>query len=80
MVAALLLPQSTVSRNLALLKKCGWLKDRREGLWYYYAISRDLTPIHQFLIPVLRNFLPSSAVARDDAERLKGLDRGSSCA
>jgi ArsR family transcriptional regulator len=65
------LPQSTVSRHLALLKKAGWLKDRREGVWIYYSICRSLAQIQQFLLPVLRNFLPSTDIAKEDQMRLK---------
>jgi len=67
------LPQSTVSRHLALLKKAGWLKDRREGVWIYYSICRSLAPIQQFLLPVLRNFLPASDIAKQDRTRLRAI-------
>ena len=80
LVAVLQLPQSTVSRQLSLLKNAGWLKDRREGVWIYYSITRSLAPIQQFLLPVLRNFLPSADVAGSDLERLRSLSSGSSCA
>ena len=65
------LPQSTVSRHLALLKKAGWLKDRREGVWIYYSIDRSQAPIQQFLLPVLRNFLPTTDIAKQDQIRLR---------
>jgi ArsR family transcriptional regulator, arsenate/arsenite/antimonite-responsive transcriptional repressor len=70
-VDVLQLPQSTVSRHLALLKKAGWLKDRRDGVWIYYSICRSLAPIQQFLQPVLRNFLPATETAKEDKERLR---------
>lgn len=35
-------PQSTVSRHLAYLKNCGWLNDRRNGVWMYYSICSGL--------------------------------------
>jgi ArsR family transcriptional regulator len=66
------LPQSTVSRHLALLKKAGWLKDRRDGVWIYYSIIRSLAPIQQFLLPVLRNFLTTTETAKEDLKRLQG--------
>jgi len=73
LVEVLKLPQSTVSRHLALLKSAGWLKDRRDGVWIHYSINRSLSPIQQFLLPVLRNFLPTSETAVADQERLKSL-------
>ena len=75
LVDVLQLPQSTVSRHLSLLKKEGWLRDRREGVWIYYSINRSLTPIQQFLLPVLRNFLPTTAIAVEDQERLRTIVR-----
>lgn len=71
LVDVLQLPQSTVSRHLALLKKAGWLKDRREGLWIYYSICRSPAQVQQFLLPVLRNFLNNTRIALEDRDRLK---------
>jgi ArsR family transcriptional regulator len=70
LVDVLKLPQSTVSRQLGLLKKAGWLKDRREGLWNYYSINRSVSPIQQFLLPMLQNFLATTESAIKDQERL----------
>jgi ArsR family transcriptional regulator, arsenate/arsenite/antimonite-responsive transcriptional repressor len=80
LVTVLQLPQSTVSRQLSLLKNAGWLKDRREGVWIYYSINRSLAPIQQFIIPVLRNFIPGTEVARKDLERLRNVNEGCRCA
>jgi len=71
LVDVLQLPQSTVSRHLSLLKRAGWLKDRREGVWIYYSICRSPAPVQQFLLPVLRNFLNTTEIAREDRDRLK---------
>lgn len=39
-IAALGLPQSTISRHLAYLKKTGWVVDRRSGLWSHYSLHQ----------------------------------------
>lgn len=39
LVEVLSLPQSTVSRHLALLKAAGWVCDRRQGVWMYYRLA-----------------------------------------
>jgi len=80
LVNVLQLPQSTVSRQLSLLKNAGWLRDRREGVWIHYSVNRTLAPIQQFIIPVLRNFLPSTEAARKDLERLRSLGESCRCA
>lgn len=80
LVAVLRLPQSTVSRQLSLLKNAGWLKDRREGVWIHYSINPSLSPIQQFLIPVLKNFLVATEQARNDLEMLRARKGGECCA
>jgi len=80
LVTVLQLPQSTVSRQLSLLKSAGWLKDRRDGVWIHYSINRSLAPIQQFIIPVLRNFLPVTEAAGRDLQRLKSLKNEGCCA
>jgi len=80
LVTVLQLPQSTVSRQLSLLKSAGWLKDRRKGIWIHYSINRSLAPIQQFIIPVLRNFLPATETAGKDLQRLKSRHDGGCCA
>ena len=80
LVAVLQLPQSTVSRQLSLLKNGGWLKDRRDGVWIYYSINRSLGAIQQFLVPVLRNFLPATEAAGRDLEKLRDQHQGCNCA
>jgi ArsR family transcriptional regulator, arsenate/arsenite/antimonite-responsive transcriptional repressor len=80
LIEVLQLPQSTVSRHLAHLKTSGWVKDRRKGVWMYYSIPRNVGPVHQFLLPVLRAFLPDSEVAQKDQERLRAMASRNSCA
>jgi ArsR family transcriptional regulator len=39
LVEVLRMPQSTVSRHLALLKGAGWVAERRQGVWMYYRLA-----------------------------------------
>jgi len=41
LMAVLGLPQSTVSRHLAYLRRSCWVDSRREGVWIYYQLSRE---------------------------------------
>ena len=41
LMAVLGLPQSTVSRHLAYLRRSCWVDTRREGVWMYYQLSRE---------------------------------------
>ena len=44
------LPQPTVSRHLAYLRKSGLVEARRDGVWMHYKVSRSLSPIVQGVV------------------------------
>lgn len=50
LIAALKLPQSTISRHLAYLKRTGWVTSRQEGLWQHYRIADTLRQQHPDLL------------------------------
>ncbi len=78
-IAALKLPQSTISRHLAHLRKAGWVNDRRCGLWIYYSL-RDSGASQQELIPILKNQLLNSKTSVADREVLARFGEGNRCA
>src|SRR3954465_3890183 len=47
---ALELPQPTVSRHLAYLRKAGVVSGRKEGLWVHYRLARPSSALHRKLI------------------------------
>lgn len=79
LMAVLQLPQSTVSRHLAHLKNAGWLRDRREGVWSYYALNQPLPPLLQSLLPLLGHFLREQDVTRADRQRLATVRNQQAC-
>src|SRR6187401_2047033 len=40
----LALPQPTVSRHLAYLRRSGLVDTRRDGVWMHYQVARSLDP------------------------------------
>ena len=44
------LPQPTVSRPLAYLRKSGLVAARRDGVWMHYQVSRSLSPLVQGIV------------------------------
>ena len=70
LMAVLQLPQSTVSRHLALLKNAGWVIDRRQGLWMYYRLADEGTPFWMALQPSILAHLSGLATPKKDLERL----------
>jgi ArsR family transcriptional regulator, arsenate/arsenite/antimonite-responsive transcriptional repressor len=44
------LPQPTVSRHLAYLRRTGLVAVRRDGVWMHYQVSRSLDPVIQRVV------------------------------
>jgi ArsR family transcriptional regulator len=44
------LPQPTVSRHLAYLRRSGLVAARRDGVWMHYGVSRALDPLVQTVV------------------------------
>jgi len=80
LMAALELPQSTVSRHLAQLKNTGWVDDRREGVWVYYSLAPSSIALRGELQTMLARHLATEPVAIADRERLAGFGQGNRCA
>ena len=78
-IAALKLPQSTISRHLAYLRKSGLVNDRRSGLWMYYSVVTQSGSFQQGLIDLLKQNLPAFQVTTIDRECLESLVKDSSC-
>jgi ArsR family transcriptional regulator, arsenate/arsenite/antimonite-responsive transcriptional repressor len=54
LMEVLKLPQSTVSRHLAYLKRSCWVDIRREGVWMYYTLSRESCTICRDMLLILK--------------------------
>ena len=70
-MAALDLPQSTVSRHLAYLRNHGWVMDSRRGVWMYYRFNSEEGVLIQALQPMLQVHLSRSTEHVAALERLK---------
>ncbi|WP_173198714.1 metalloregulator ArsR/SmtB family transcription factor [Geobacter sp. SVR] len=67
LMAVLKLPQSTVSRHLAYLKRSCWVDTRRQGVWMYYQLSHESCEVCREVLDILRRHasgLPESAADR----------------
>ena len=79
-MAALQLPQSTISRHLAYLRNSGWVDDRRMGLWVYYQVTAAGSAFRQELAGLLLKHLPGFSGAAEDRERLASFAESKKCA
>lgn len=64
------LPQSTVSRHLAYLKRSGWLDGRRQGAWMYYRIKVESCPLCVDLLSILQQHSADCPETRADRASL----------
>ena len=67
LMAVLNLPQSTISRHLAYLKRSCWVDTRREGVWMHYQLSKESCEICKELLLSLKQHaseLPEAASDR----------------
>ncbi len=53
LVETLGLPQPTVSRHLAVLRRAGLVRARRDGLWMWYSLAPAGGRLHQKLLECL---------------------------
>ena len=73
LVDALDVPQSRVSRHLAILRQAGLVKDRREGNWIYYRLApEDLAPAAKTLWQAVRSHQDDTTFFPQDLTRLGG--------
>lgn len=70
-MAALELPQSTISRHLAYLRNSGWVSDRRQGVWMYYRLNDRDEAIIRDLKPLLEKHLSSNPAHALGLEKLR---------
>ena len=74
-MAVLDMPQGKISRHLAVLKQHGLLKDRRDGVWIYYALATDSSIALKYVSVYLVSARQVHARVQADLDRLRGLAR-----
>jgi ArsR family transcriptional regulator len=67
---ALGLPQSTVSRHLAYLRKRGLVVGRKEGLWVHYRLAKPAGELHRNLIDCVGACFRESDILKQDRQQL----------
>lgn len=69
---ALELPQPTVSRHLAYLRRAGLVVGRKEGLWVHYSLAKPSGELHRAVLKSLAT-LTDQRVMVGDVTRLARL-------
>ncbi|MHB1348822.1 MAG: ArsR family transcriptional regulator [Desulfobulbus sp.] len=70
LVEVLAVPQSTVSRHLAVLKNADWVVERRRGVWMYYRLAAAGPPLLEALRRDILAHLAGQEDVKRDRERL----------
>ena len=65
------LPQPTVSRHLAYLRRSGLVAARRDGVWMHYQVSRALSPHVQGIIRAAVDALQEVPATNQDRKQFQ---------
>ena len=65
------LPQPTVSRHLAYLRRSGLVAARRDGVWMHYQVARSLDPVIQEVVGAAVNALRRVPAATQDRRQFQ---------
>src|SRR3954469_24109359 len=65
------LPQPTVSRHLAYLRKGGLVAARRDGVWMHYQVSRSLSPVIQGVVSAAVDALQQLPATTQDRKQFQ---------
>jgi ArsR family transcriptional regulator, arsenate/arsenite/antimonite-responsive transcriptional repressor len=68
---ALDLPQSTVSRHLAYLRKRGLVHGRKEALWVHYRLAKANGELHRQLVACLGACFKEIETLKLDRQRME---------
>ena len=67
----LALPQPTVSRHLAYLRRSGLVDTRRDGVWMHYQVSRSLDPTIRSVVTAAVDALKKVPAATQDRKQFQ---------
>jgi ArsR family transcriptional regulator len=65
------LPQPTVSRHLAYLRRSGLVTVRRDGVWMHYRVSTALDPLVQTIVDATIDALTQIPTAARDRKQFQ---------
>jgi ArsR family transcriptional regulator, arsenate/arsenite/antimonite-responsive transcriptional repressor len=65
------LPQPTVSRHLAYLRRCGLVAARRDGVWMHYQLSRSLSPVVRSIVAAAVDALQQLPATTQDRKQFQ---------
>jgi ArsR family transcriptional regulator len=79
LVTILDIPQPTVSRHLAYLRRSALVETRKSGLWMYYSLSPAKSEFHRKLLDCLTACFTGLPTLKKDATRAKRTRKAGGC-
>jgi ArsR family transcriptional regulator len=79
LVETVRLPQPTVSRHLAALRRVGLVVVRKQGLWSYYALAPEAHGMRRSLFECLASCEDEMPESEGDRRRLEVVRRRRAC-
>ena len=65
------LPQPTISRHLAYLRKSGLVAARRDGVWMHYQVSRSVSPVLRGVLAAAVDALRQAPATTQDRKQFE---------
>ena len=79
LVGILDMPQPTISRHLAYLRRSALVETRKSGLWMYYSLAMAKSEFHQKLLDCLTACFADVPELKSDARRAKKVRKAGGC-
>ena len=79
LVTILDMPQPTISRHLAYLRRSALVETRKSGLWMYYSLASAKNEFHRKLLDCLTACFTDVPELKKDAARVKKLKASGGC-
>jgi ArsR family transcriptional regulator len=79
LVSILHMPQPTVSRHLAYLRRSSLVVTRKSGLWMYYSLAPAKSEFHRKLLDCLTACFADVPELKKDAARAKKVRKDGGC-
>jgi ArsR family transcriptional regulator, arsenate/arsenite/antimonite-responsive transcriptional repressor len=79
LVTILDMPQPTISRHLAYLRRSQLVGTRKSGLWMYYSLAAATSEFHSKLLDCLTACFADVPELKKDATRAKKVKKSGGC-
>jgi ArsR family transcriptional regulator len=79
LVTILDMPQPTISRHLAYLRRSALVVTRKSGLWTYYSLAAAKSELHRKLLDCLTACFADVPELKKDATRAMKLKKSGGC-